>query len=193
MTTAVHLKLVPDSLQKTALEDTMKACNLAADWLSERGFSNGIFSQFSLQTRYYRDVRTMFGIGAQAACLICAKVADAYKLDRNVQRKFRPFGSIAFDIRNLKIHIEKRIVSIWTTTGRAKIPFLMGEFQANIIARGLIKQCDLVRRRDGKIFLSVIVVLPDEMELKVSDVLGVDLGIANIAADSDGNVYSGKD
>lgn len=134
----------------------------------------------------------MFSIGSQAACLIFSKVADAYKLDKKTKRKFRPFGAIAFDIRNLKLHVEKQVVNIWTMGGREKVPFVWGDYQRDILARGLIKQCDLVRRRDGRFFLMVSVVLPDEMELKVTDVLGVDLGVAFIAADSDGNLHCGK-
>jgi IS605 OrfB family transposase len=38
----------------------------------------------------------------------------------------------------------------------------------------------------------VSVVLPDDEELKATDVLGVDMGIAEIAADSDGNKHSGS-
>lgn len=192
VTIAVQLQMKPTAEQKLALKSTMKACNAAEDWISERAFANSIFSQFALQTRLYKETRTAFGIGAQAACLIFAKVANAYKLDKKIKRKFRPLGAIAFDIRNLKLHIEKQVASIWTMTGREKIPFLTGDHQRDILKRGLIKQCDLVRRRDGRFFLMVSVVLPDEMELMATDALGVDLGIAYIAADSDGNLYSGK-
>lgn len=192
MTITVQIELKPTVMQKMALEDTMKACNEAANWISERGFENSIFSQFALQTRYYKDARTMFRIGAQAACLIFAKVADAYKLDKKTRREFRPFGAIAFDIRNLKLYIEKQVASIWAMTGREKVPFVLGDYQRDVLSRGLIKQCDLVRRRDSRFFLMVSIVLPDAMELKATDVLGVDLGIAVIAADSDGNKYCGK-
>jgi putative transposase len=34
--------------------------------------------------------------------------------------------------------------------------------------------------------------LPEGSPIKVKDFLGVDLGIANIATDSDGNQHSGK-
>ena len=62
----------------------------------------------------------------------------------------------------------------------------------DVLTRGLIKQSDLILRRDGKWFLNVAVVLPDTLEQKVVDVLGIDLGIAIIAADSDGNKFSGR-
>ena len=192
MTVAVQLKLMPDAEQSASLEATLRACNTAADWLSERAWGNRKFGQFALQSAFYKDMRAMFNIGAQAACLICAKVADAYKLDMKTQRTFRPLGSIAYDIRNLKIHVEKKVASIWVMDGRAKVPFLCGDYQLELLRAGLIKQSDLVRRRDGQWFLMVSVTLPDTEELKASDVLGVDLGIAVIAADSDGNKYSGS-
>ena len=192
MTITVQLQMKPSSEQIEALEFTLRACNSAADWISERGFEHGIFTQFALQTRYYRDVRAMFSLGAQATCLIFAKVSDAYKLDRKTKREFRLLGSVSFDVRNLKLDLSKQIISIWTMGGREKIPFELGEYQRDILQRGLIKQCELIRRRDGRFFLHVAVVLPDAMEIQATDALGVDLGIAFIAADSDGNLYSGK-
>ena len=187
----VQLKLVPNDAQVIVLRNTLAACNRAADWVSEQGFSHGILTQFALQSRFYRDVRTKFDLGAQATCLVFGKVADAYKLDKRTQRRFRPHGSVAFDIRNLKILLAKHEVSIWTIGKRERIPFACGDYQHDILAKGLIKQSDLVLRRDGTFFLMVAVVLPDVMESKVTDVLGVDLGIAVIAADSDGNKFSG--
>lgn len=192
MTITVQLKLMPDAASDAALEATLRRCNEAANWLSERAWGNRKFGQFALQTAFYKDLRAMFGVGAQAACLICAKVADAYKLDTETQRTFRPLGSVAYDIRNLKILIDKKIASIGTLDSRAKVPFICGEYQAELLRRGLIKQSDLVRRRDGQWFLHVAITLPDTEELKATDVIGVDLGIAVIAADSDGNKYSGS-
>lgn len=192
MTITVQLKLVPDAAQKAVLRDTLVTCNKAANWVSEQGFAHKVLTQFALQSRYYHDVRTQFSLGAQATCLMFAKVADAYKLDKKTQRKFRPYGSVAFDIRCLKILLAKQQVSIWTVSKRERIPFVCGDYQRNILAKGLIKQSDLVLHRDGKFFLMVSVVLPDALEQKAVDVLGVDLGIVVIAADSDGNKYSGK-
>jgi IS605 OrfB family transposase len=192
MTVTVNIKLLPDAVQVESLKATLTTCNAAADWVSAEGFDHGILTQFALQSRYYKDVRTQFRLGAQATCLVFGKVADAYKLDKKTQRKFRPLGSIAFDIRNLKILLAKKQVSIWTIGKRERIPFACGDFQMDVLTRGLIKQSDLVLRRDGKWFLNVAVTLPDVLEQKVVDVLGVDLGIAIIAADSDGNKHSGN-
>ncbi|MBV8610639.1 MAG: transposase, partial [Singulisphaera sp.] len=54
-------------------------------------------------------------------------------------------------------------------------------------------QCDLVLRSDGKWFLLVTVVVPDGAPIPATDFLGVDLGVINIATDSDGGQHTGDD
>ena len=41
-------------------------------------------------------------------------------------------------------------------------------------------------RKDGKWFLLVTVDVPDDAPIPLTDFIGVDLGIANLATDSDG-------
>jgi putative transposase len=53
-------------------------------------------------------------------------------------------------------------------------------------------QSDLVLRKDGKWFLLVTVDVPETAPIPATNFLGVDLGIANIATDSDGTKHSGK-
>ena len=63
------------------------------------------------------------------------------------------------------------------------VPIVMGKYQAERMgtAKG---QCDLVPRK-GKWFLIVTVDVPDGSPIMVADFLGVDLGLAAIATDSD--------
>ena len=81
-------------------------------------------------------------------------------------------------------------VSLLTLQGRILVPFIMGTYQSERFsaAKG---QCDLVRRRDGQWFLLVTVDLPDGAKTPTTDFLGVDLGMANVATDSDGVKHSG--
>ena len=82
-------------------------------------------------------------------------------------------------------------MSLVTLSGRIVVPFLMGGYQAERI--GYPKgQSDLVRRHDGKWFLLITVTVPDGTDVPFGDFLGVDLGLAEIAADSDGTKHSGK-
>src|SRR5262249_23296175 len=82
-------------------------------------------------------------------------------------------------------------VSVSTLGGRVVVPYIMGKYQAERFgwSKG---QCDLVLRRDGKWFLLVTVDVPDGTPIPPSDFIGVDLGVENIAFDSDGEFHSSK-
>jgi putative transposase len=64
-----------------------------------------------------------------------------------------------------------------------------GEYQAGYLQR-LKGQVDLVYR-DGTFYLYATIDLPDETPMQPTRFLGVDLGIANIATNSDGHSYTG--
>src|SRR5262249_35428381 len=124
----------------------------------------------------------------QVVIRLVAKVADAYKLNRQHRCTFSPRGSIAYDQRILRYRADA--VSIWTVAGRQTIPFVCGDRQRALLAsqRG---ESDLVER-DGQLYMPATVDTPALPEQVGSDWLGVDCGVANIAADSDGVVYSGS-
>jgi IS605 OrfB family transposase len=67
----------------------------------------------------------------------------------------------------------------------------MGEYQRRQFGnvRG---QCDLVLRDDGQWFLLCTVDLPDEPLHEISDFIGVDLGVENIAVTDQGKVFSNE-
>ena len=115
-----------------------------------------------------------------------AKVADSYKVDRKIQRSFQPYGAIAFDDRNLTWYTDKSAVSIWTLQGRQHIPFSAGEHQRSLLAsrKG---ESDLVYHR-GAFYLLAVCDVPEPDEQTVDGVLGVDLGMVNLATDSDSAV-----
>jgi IS605 OrfB family transposase len=185
----VQIKLQPTPEQADALRETLETANAAADRLSQLAWEAKEFRRFPLHKHFYRQIRNEFPLTAQVVCLLNAKVADAYKLDKKVQRVFRKHGSISYDARILSLNLIPSTVSIWTVKGRAKMPFVCGERQRTLLAypRG---ESDLILR-NRKWFLNITVEVPEEKEIEAIDVLGVDMGIVNICADSDGNKYSG--
>jgi IS605 OrfB family transposase len=82
-----------------------------------------------------------------------------------------------------------QLVSLLTLTGRVIVPVRFGKYQADRrdLARG---QADLVYR-DGTFYLYCTLDVPEPPLGEVEDYLGIDLGIVNLAADSDGTIYSG--
>jgi IS605 OrfB family transposase len=114
---------------------------------------------------------------------------DAYCRDKSIRPRFRKHAAVAYDQRIMSFKgIDK--VSLLTLDGRIVVPFILGRYQREGMAlpRG---QSDLVLRKDGKWFLIVTVDVPDGAPIPTTDFIGVDLGIENIATDSDGTRHSG--
>jgi putative transposase len=184
LTVQVQLRPTPD--QRRALLATMNLANAACDWISSRAWNAKVFAQFSLHKVVYYPARAQFpGLSSQMIVRCEAKVADAYKLDRDRQRFFRPLGAIAYDQRVLSWKGDT--ASIWTVDGRQTIPFVCGPRQHALLRydRG---ETDLVHR-DGRFYLLVSVDVPDVEEKSVTEFIGVDLGISHLATDSDGTHY----
>ena len=187
----VQVKLLPLEEQKASLTATLRMANKACDWLSAKAFETETFGQYELHKLVYHECRSVFPkLGAQVIVRCIAKVADAYKLDTKTKRTFKPLGSIAYDSRLLTWK-PNNSVNIWTINGRQRIPFVCSRENRQLLdfERG---ESDIILRK-GKFFLFVTVDVPDTEETKVLDWLGVDLGIANLAVDSDGEFHSGAE
>lgn len=183
-----QLQLRPTPEQLVALMATMGAANAACDWLSKRAWTTKTFRQFALHKLAYSECRDAFPtLSSQVIVRAIAKVADAYKLDKNTERIFAAAGAISYDARILSWCGES--VSIWTTEGRQKIPFVCGDRQRALLTHSK-GEADLVFR-DGKFYLYVSVAAPDVAKHIPQSWLGVDVGIVNIATTSDGKNFSG--
>jgi len=149
-----------------------------------------VFGQFALHKLAYGDVRQTFGIGADVAVRVFAKVADAYKPDRKTKRGFKPLAAFPFNERLVSYKLDKRQVSIWTMGGRQKMSFVAGERQMAML-QGLRGECDLVFR-NGEFYLFQTCDVEEAPERLVTDWIGVDMGVANIAVTSDNEFHQGK-
>ena len=183
------IKLLPTPAQAACLTATLARCNAACDWLASIAWDRKTFGQYALHKIGYAEARTRFGLTAQAAVRCIAKVADAYKLDRETQRHFRPDAAQPYDDRIIRFVADGAAVSLWTLEGRMVIPIVMGEHQRRLMAyrRGEVDLC-IVR---GKWLLAATCDIPETDEFVAEDWLGVDLGIVALAADSDGKTYAG--
>ena len=184
----VQIQLRPTAEQAAALARTLERANAAANWISAVAWRERVFGRYDLQQRTYRAVKADFGLTAQMVIRLLAKVADAYKLDHQRRRVFRPRGSIAYDARILR-YLDGA-VSIWTVAGRQTIPFVCGGPQRALLVNQH-GESDLVYR-DGCWYLLATVEEAEVPERAPTDWLGVDCGVVNIAVDSDGAVYSGR-
>ncbi len=182
------VKLLPSAEQASALLATMVRFNQACDALAAVAFANRCANKVELQKMAYHEVRRDFGLSAQMTVRAIAKVCEVYKRDKAIQPRFRPHGAIVYDQRILSWKGLDR-VSILTIGGREIMPWVAGAYQRARLDR-VRGQADLTYR-DGAFFLHVVVDMGDVLEGDPAEYLGIDLGLKNIAADSDGEVFSG--
>ncbi len=167
----------------------MERFNAACDYISQIAFTERKFGQVGLHKLCYYAVREQFGLSSQMAVRAIGKVVEAYKLDKKTERTFKPLGAIAYDQRNLAWR-GLEAVSLSVLEGRETISVILGGYQATRLNR-VRGQADLLHT-GNKFYLCVVVEMPNDPELDVTEYLGVDLGIVQIASDSDGHSYSGK-
>ena len=190
MKLTAKVKLTPTDTQADSLKRTLETGNAACNQISGVAWDSQTFGKFQVQKLVYHDVKAIFDLTAQLVIRCIAKVTDAYKLDKKTKREFRPLGSIAFDNRILSWKLDKNEISIWTVDGRQKIGFVC-HARAKELLLGAHGESDLCLI-DGEFYLFTSCQVEEETPKDVDDFLGVDLGIAQIASDSDGNQYSGQ-
>jgi putative transposase len=190
MRLSAAIQLLPTPAQADALRRTLETANAACDYISQVAWQSKTFRQFAIHRLTYQAARETFHLAAQLVVRCIAKVADAYKLDRKIQRTFEPHGALPYDDRILSYNLKGSEVSIWTLDGRQSVRFVCGERQRELLVtqRG---ETDLALVR-GKWYLFVTCEIETPEPIDVEGFLGVDLGIVNLATDSDGESFSGQ-
>jgi putative transposase len=188
LTAKVKLLTTPE--QHAALLATLERANETCNYISDVAWETQTWRQFSLHKLVYYEVRERFSLTAQMAVRCEGKVADAYKLDRKTKRTFRPHGAIAYDDRILKWKLDKFSVSIWTLQGRQEMLFSTGARQLEWLKfqKG---ESDLVYS-GGEFYLLATCEVPEPTPEDVEGYLGVDMGVVELATDSQGTSYSGE-
>jgi len=184
------VKLAPTEMQFQMLKETMEAFNEACNSIAETAFQTRTFNNWQLHHLVYHEIRERFKLSAQLTVRAISKVADAYKVSKETRVAFNLHGAVVYDQRILSWK-GLEAVSILTLKGRQRVPMLIGTYQEARMDR-IRGQADLILR-DGIFYLAATIETPETEPFTAKDFLGVDLGIRNIATDSDGERWMGKE
>ena len=191
MQLTVKIKLLPDVSQKNALLRTFTAFNKAANVAAKAGFDGKVFSQPSIHKICYAAIREEFGLTAQLAVRAIGKAVECFKRDKKKCPTFKDRSAIVYDQRIMSFKGLTH-VSLASVDGRLVIPMVIAGYQDSKLQAAIkVGQADLVYIK-GVFYLLVSVKFEDTPKIEASGVLGVDLGVAQIAVDSEGNAYSGE-
>lgn len=182
------LKLITTAEQHAALLETMHVFNAACNHVAQVAFETHSANKFDLQKIVYGALRTEYHLPAQLAIRAISKTVEAYKRDKDIQPAFRPEGAVVYDPRVMSFKGPSS-VSLLTLTGRTLVLFWVGGYQQARMA-AIQGQADLIYRQ-GTFYLAVTLEMPERPPDVPQATLGVDLGIVNLATDSDGETFSG--
>lgn len=194
-TRTICCKVALDSAADAALRQTQQAFNRAASYCASVAWEQGITNKNKLHHLVYGRTRAEFGLGAQLACCARDKAAEAVRRARQDKKAdcptFRDASSIRYDARTYRLMSLDR-VSLNTLTGRVIGQLVLGDFQRRTLydTTWKIGGAELLRRANVW-YLHITQTKADPTPDEPSGVLGVDLGLVNLATDSDGEQYSG--
>lgn len=188
-------KLEVTPAQGAALLATMVRVNEARTWLAAEAMARPERERsraFDLHRHFYAALRERFGLPSQMAVRALADVAACFARDPRKCPAFRPTASIAYDARLLTFFGTGTpgAVTIATLEGRLRLPLVTGGPSTGLLA-GERCASHLVLRKGRWYLHTAVEVVADTMRAPVSGWLGVDLGIVNLAVDSDGEVHAG--
>ena len=186
----LKVKLILDNFQHRALLSTMNMFNQIQNEISEIAFKEKEYQKYKIQTLIYHNLKEKYlNYSSQLIIRAIDSVSCSYKTTgTRVKRPngFKKTGAVVYDER--VISFKDNIVSIWTTEGRLKIPIKVYNKELFSFRKG---QTDLIYQ-EGNFYLMCSLEVPILDKFVPQNVIGVDLGIKQIATTSDGGSYSGE-
>ena len=177
-TLTVVCKLQPTPEQADKMDGLLKAFADACNYANEQ-VKSGITSKTTIQSMVYQDIRTRFGLSANQAVRVCARVGanrkTAKKKGKPVQ-KFAP-TSADYDARIFDFREKDRTVSLTLLGGREHIPVVLANYQAGKLKGRKPTSAQLCKHRDGLFYIHIQLTDETPEPTKSNKVIGVDFGV----------------
>lgn len=193
----VKCKLEIDREGHDALQTTLQQFANACNYILQVSQGHKITNKVKLQHICYHEVRAQFGLSANLTIRAIARVAEAAKRKPRKVRHFKP-TSVSYDQRIFALKtvlvdgIEQYQVSLTTVHGRKKFLLRIGNYQRGLLAGQKPTSATLVKTKKGYC-LNIVLSTSVKPPRGGGQVVGVDLGLNNLATISNGMKFSGKE
>lgn len=172
--------------QLTELFDTyLQACQYA----SNKAFEHQVKHKFDLHNLIYYDMRKRFKLKSQFVVNAIARGYESFKsCEKQVIFKSVP---IRYDRRTFSFKTD--CVRLTVNKGRIDVPINIASYYSKYLAWNY-QTADLVKDGKGRFFLHITFSKDIPINDKVTrnnSVVGVDVGVNNLAVTSDGKVFKG--
>ncbi|RTL02905.1 MAG: transposase, partial [Proteobacteria bacterium] len=189
MNIVLKVKLNTNEIQHSALLRTMNDFSQICNELSTIAHTTETYNKVQLQRNSYHGMReTHPSFSSQLTIRAIDVVTATYKKKRSKQPNyFKKTSAVVYDDRVITFR-DSGTVNIWTNDGRMEIPIQVYDKERFQYRKG---QVDLVYQ-NGKFYLLCTLDIPTPEKYNAKGVIGIDLGVKNIAVSSLGDVFSGE-
>lgn len=193
-TLTIVCKLKPTAEQATKMEDWLRAFADACNYANEQ-VKPGITSKTTIQGMVYQDIRSQFGLSANQAVRVCARVGSNRKAAKT---KGKPVQKLAptsadYDARIFDFREKDKTVSLTLLGCREHIPVVLANYQAGKLKGRKPTSAQLCQHRDGLLYIHIQLTDETPKPAKSDQVIGVDFGRRNIAVTSEDERWDGQE
>ncbi len=177
---------IADAIQETS-ERFAEACNYVLKIAAQENTHNAI----ALHKHCYAQVRELFGLSANLAVRAIRRVVSCMTKLKGRRKSPKEFKakSIDYDARIFSYRNREESVSLTTTRGRIRIPMALGEHQRQLLKRQSPTSATVINKA-GVWYIHIVVEL-EANPASGDGVMGIDLGVSNIATTSTGLCIDG--
>jgi putative transposase len=192
-TLTIICKLQPTPEQVVKIDETLQGFADACSYVNQKVDAK-LTNKHTIQTLVYQDIRALFGLSANLAVRVCARVAanrKTAKLKKKPVKSFAP-TSADYDARIFDYREKDHEVSLTLMGGRERIKFHAANYQLGKL-KGKKPTCaTLCKHKDGGYYIHIQVDNETPDPTQSDNVIGVDFGRREIAHTSTNKAWSGE-
>ena len=198
MQRTIRLQLRPNDQATQALSQTIEQYTCSFNDVCNYGWENNLTNGVELHKATYYEHRAATQLPSQLVCAARVKATEALKSAVSLKKKGKTVSCpvskhcpIRYDARSYTIWFERQEVTILAIGGRIKLPFEVAQYYRQYLSWNNTS-ADLIRDRRGRWWLHIVMETDTPKIEPTNQVVGVDLGIAIPAVDSNGNKYGSE-
>lgn len=192
-TLTIVCKLQPTPEQSVKIDETLQGFANACNYVNQKVDAK-LTNKHTIQTLVYQDIRALFGLSANLAVRVCARVAanrKAAKVKKKPVKSFAP-TSADYDARIFDYREKDLTVSLTLMGGRERIKFHAANYQLGKLKGKKPTSAQLCKHKDGGYYIHIQVDNETPDPIDSDKVIGVDFGRREIAHTSTNKAWSGE-
>jgi putative transposase len=192
-TLTIVCKLQPTPEQFVKIDETLRGFADACNYVNQK-IDAKLTNKRTIQTLVYQDIRALFGLSANLAVRVCARVAANRKTAKLKKKPVKSFASTSadYDARIFDYREKDKTVSLTLMGGRERIKFHAANYQLGKLKGKKPTSAQLCQHKDGGYYIHIQVDNETPDPSRSDKVIGVDFGRREIAHTSTNKAWSGE-